>query len=107
MASTNPNGSVCVDRSSQWGNPYVVTISYQEVPGDPMEPEGIRAAERSMAAALFESYAKARLQAFPDWLEPLRGKDLLCFCPEGEECHGDVLLQLVNDEHKDNTESEN
>ena len=64
-----------------------------------MEPEGIRAAERSMAAALFKSYAKARLQAFPNWLEPLRSKDLLCFCPEGEACHGDVLLELIQEHY--------
>ncbi len=42
--------------------------------------------------------AKARLQVF-DWLEPLRGKDLLCFCPEGEACHGDVLLELIQEHY--------
>lgn len=29
-------------------------------------------------------------------IEELRGKDLLCFCPEGEACHGDVLIELAN-----------
>jgi hypothetical protein len=26
----------------------------------------------------------------------LRGKDLLCFCPAGGICHGDVLLEMAN-----------
>ena len=35
------------------------------------------------------------LKREPDWLDSLRGKDLLCWCfPEA--CHGDVLLKLAN-----------
>jgi hypothetical protein len=26
----------------------------------------------------------------------LRGKDLACYCPEGEPCHADVLLEIAN-----------
>lgn len=29
-------------------------------------------------------------------LPQLRGKDLACFCQEGEPCHGDILLELAN-----------
>lgn len=29
-------------------------------------------------------------------LDALRGKDLLCWCPVGEPCHGDTLLELAN-----------
>jgi hypothetical protein len=29
-------------------------------------------------------------------LEPLRGKDLACWCPLSEPCHADVLLELAN-----------
>jgi len=32
----------------------------------------------------------------PD-LAPLRGRDLVCWCAEGEPCHADVLLELAND----------
>ena len=31
-----------------------------------------------------------------DNLEGLRGKNLACFCKEGEVCHGDVLLEIAN-----------
>lgn len=28
----------------------------------------------------------------------LRGKDLACWCPLDEACHGDVLLEIANSE---------
>lgn len=30
------------------------------------------------------------------YLYPLRGKDLACWCKKGDPCHGDVLLELAN-----------
>jgi hypothetical protein len=35
-------------------------------------------------------------KAILDGLGELRGKDLACWCKEGECCHGDVLLKLAN-----------
>ena len=32
--------------------------------------------------------------AFDEWLEPLRGKDLACWCSLDQPCHADVLLEL-------------
>lgn len=31
-----------------------------------------------------------------DDLAELEGKDLACWCPEGEPCHGDVLIEMIN-----------
>lgn len=31
-------------------------------------------------------------------LQSLRGRDLACWCPPGLACHGDVLLELANQE---------
>jgi hypothetical protein len=31
-------------------------------------------------------------------LKDLAGKDLACFCPLGQPCHADVLLELANAE---------
>jgi hypothetical protein len=38
----------------------------------------------------------ARLAADADFLEPLRGLNLACWCPLDEECHADVLLEYAN-----------
>lgn len=37
----------------------------------------------------------------PKSLEPLRGKNLACWCPIGEPCHADVLLEIANQEPTD------
>lgn len=31
-------------------------------------------------------------------LPSLRGRTLMCWCPEGQACHGDYLCQLLNKE---------
>jgi hypothetical protein len=31
------------------------------------------------------------------YIEPLRGKDLACWCPLNQPCHADVLLRLANE----------
>jgi hypothetical protein len=54
---------------------------------------------RAECLRLFASYAKVRMVQDPGWLEPLRGKDLACWCPVGEACHADLLLRLANDLH--------
>ena len=32
-----------------------------------------------------------------DHVEELRGHDLACWCPLGQPCHADVLLEIAND----------
>jgi len=60
-----------------------------------------READRAAVIAQFRAYAVARLATEPGWLEPLRGKDLLCWCtkptdpPGAVVCHGQVILELL------------
>ncbi len=78
-----PADAVYVGRPSRWGNPFIVrahTLSQHEE-----------------AVAYFRGYAEERLGSEPDWLEPLRGKDLVCWCAP-LPCHADVLLDLANRE---------
>jgi hypothetical protein len=32
----------------------------------------------------------------PRFFAPLRGKDLMCWCPLDKPCHADVLLEIAN-----------
>jgi hypothetical protein len=76
-----PKNTVCVTRPGRWGNPF------------PVEP-GHPSAE---VVQRFATYAEARLVQEADWLTPLRGKDLACWCPDdAPACHADVLLRLAN-----------
>ena len=86
-----PPNTVSVTRPGRWGNPY--------------------------SASLFRDYTPAQQTAdFKRWIdgdrgargwagppptadeirEKLGGKNLACFCPLGQPCHADVLLDLAN-----------
>lgn len=73
-----PDGSVAIGRGSVWGNPFIIGAD----------------GERGRVIAKFRQYAVWRLEREPNWLEPLRGKDLACYCAPNP-CHGDVIKELM------------
>lgn len=84
-----PPNTVYVGRPSKWGNNYRV--------GD-FDPDPDHHTERMDAKTAADYYAWA-LSISPGaerWAEPLRGKDLVCWCPLDQPCHADVLLELAN-----------
>lgn len=89
---------VCVTRPGRWGNPFTVGWWLNPATGErfPHRQKWTRRINVPLSLELFREYAESRLSNEPDWLAPLRGKDLYCFCPEGSPCHGDVLLELAN-----------
>lgn len=100
-----PEDAVCVTRPGKWGNPYKVGERH---PGFSHCPEvGIVSPpieNAAIAVKLFRKYALGRLAEEPGWLEPLRGKNLACWCKEDtEHCHADVLLDLANREPEPST----
>lgn len=79
-----PVDAVVVTRSSKsFGNPYRLDGKQDFIAA-------------SVAVEWFQSYAVKRLITEPDWLEPLRGRDLACYCQPMWPCHADVLLVLAN-----------
>lgn len=86
-----PVGAVYVGRRSRWGNPYKLGDSYKS----PISECGMFHVSSDNVLMLFETYAKGRLAMEPDWLDPLRGHDLACWCRVGAVCHADVLLKLA------------
>jgi predicted sulfurtransferase len=96
-----PEGVIDVTRGSRWGNPYKVVKAKD---GYAIEVDGIRTsktfADKNEAAraavGLFRSYAKHMIKEIPEWIEPLRGKDVMCYCSEDAKCHADVLIELAN-----------
>jgi hypothetical protein len=71
-----PPGAVCVGRGTRWGNPFK------------HEPAAVLVAK-------YRSWIVQQPELLAD-LDELRGKDLMCWCPLGEPCHADVLLELAN-----------
>jgi hypothetical protein len=81
-----PPNSVIVDRTSRYGNPH--RVGWCEVCG--VEHN------REAAIAEFRVLAEEKKRWEPEAFEPLRGKDLICFCRLDQACHADVLLELAN-----------
>jgi hypothetical protein len=75
-----PENTAKVDRTTRWGNDFI------------MAHEGTR----HIAVASHREQAKAQAEAFPSYYEPLRGKNLACWCPLDKPCHADALLELAN-----------
>lgn len=55
---------------------------------------------------LYRRHAERELANDPHWLDPLRGKDLSCFCLLDQPCHADILLELANQEQQTNDSPE-
>jgi hypothetical protein len=89
-----PKNSVCVNRGTPYGNPFIV---------DPDKPAGTKIGRLYQTVPTIEDAVacyREYLQESPDLVEKirrnLRGKTLLCFCPLDQPCHADVLLELAN-----------
>lgn len=95
-----PEGAVCVDRSTPWGNPFVV--------GKDGTSERCVELYRYLMTGLICITSKAKYEDqrtvmlyVQGHYQELRGKDLACWCRIGQPCHRDVLLDLANLEPED------
>lgn len=92
-------------RPSRWGNPFYPGMSFKleeggtrilvRHEGEPVAEE-VMVRDRAHAVELHRAWMIACLQADPSLLEPLRGRDLMCWCGPGGECHVDTLIALAN-----------
>ena len=73
-----PSDAVYIGRGSPWGNPFRIG----------------KDGDRALVIARFRAYAERKIQAEPEWITPLEGKNVVCFCAP-LACHGDVLASLV------------
>ena len=91
-----PPNTVKVDRSTKWGNPFFVGETYpivEEGSSTPIGQSKIETVEDAVSA--FRPWCEEYMGQWGD-LEPLRGKNLACWCKPGAPCHADVLLELAN-----------
>jgi hypothetical protein len=92
-----PEGAIYVGRPSRWGNPFEAASFGQRFAVDAFAVH-IAAyfgwEDRAFRRAFHPWPVESR--AFEDWIAPLRGHDLACWCPLDAPCHADVLLELAN-----------
>lgn len=93
-----PPNTVKVDRTTKWGNPFVVG-KVAALAG------GRKVADRRHAFVLYRSVAFDNSRLVEAARAELRGKNLACWCPlidpdypHEDICHAAVLLQIANAE---------
>jgi hypothetical protein len=98
-----PPNTVKVDRTSQWGNPFVIgKVSPGKSvlgAGTPSELCGVPVRDRAQAIELFRKWIYSESNLAGEWrrsVRALRGKNLACWCPLGGPCHAEILLSLAN-----------
>lgn len=77
----NPN-AIYVGRGKgergKWGNPFKVS------------EYGLK-----KCLELYREWLMEKLAHDPEFLEPLRGKDLVCFCKLDQPCHADIIIEMI------------
>ena len=89
-----PENTVKVDRSTPWGNPFIVGKH-----GTRAECVRLYAILMAGNACLSTGNVREQLESF-EYVRAhraeLRGKNLACWCPLGAQCHANILLEIVN-----------
>lgn len=93
----NPD-AVIVARPSKHGNPFEIgkTYLWVSVEGGPLERHIV---SRADAVAVYRSWRAGDLYAgvrSPEPVDDVRGRDVACWCPPDEPCHGDVVIEEAN-----------
>lgn len=80
-----PENTVYVGRPSYWGNPF-------------LHGHGNIEKMRPILVELFRDWIENDIDAedLRNNIHLLRGKNLACWCPIGQPCHADVLLEHAN-----------
>jgi hypothetical protein len=88
-----PPGAVVVSRPGPFGNPWTVEAARKA------GFTGTDAEVAALCASLFRNGMRQRLpvcEPILARLHELRGRDLACWCPPDQACHGDVLIEMAN-----------
>lgn len=107
-----PDGAIYVGRPTVWGNPFggcglpvpATVVLYGNAARGIWRPDAL------LALAVSDATGQQVYAAMLAWTKRmgdhplhmirahLTGRDLVCWCREGDPCHGDVLLELANRE---------
>ena len=93
-----PPGAVYVGRPTAWGNPFESAEAFRAWL---LRGEIYLSDLRDQSLFPWTPESKTKLQAMREAIlgnvRTLRGKQLLCWCGLGQDCHGDVLAELANE----------
>jgi len=88
-----PPNTLKVDRTTKWGNPFVIGKEIPMIPGRLVQ-------DRRHAFSLYYGFAPLNETLVAMARTELRGKNLACWCPKDDPyedcCHAAVLLEIAN-----------
>lgn len=92
-----PKDAVYVGCPTQWGNPFEASVLGQEgaVKAYAVHLASYFGWESRMVRRAFHPLP-VQSKAFEHWIAPLRGRDLVCWCPLDQPCHANVLLEMAS-----------
>lgn len=93
-----PENTISVTRPGKYGNPFPINSLQRFVDAETGQEFEGRIVDAKGSLAFFRKYAEERASKGAQWLLPLRGKNLACWCADGAQCHADILLELANRE---------
>ncbi len=96
-----PPNTMSVTRPGPWGNPYYPGCGLGFGGFDEnMRPVHWPLLTAADAVRHFREYLRLMRrdepERFEEYITPLRGSNLACWCPLDQPCHADVLLELAN-----------
>jgi hypothetical protein len=99
-----PPNTVKVDRTTKWGNPFVVgphgkakdCVKYFALGLCGYDVLGLKTGDGKWTIDVMHDYRKTVKRD----IYRLRDKNLACWCRPGAPCHADILLQIAADQHK-------
>lgn len=90
-----PPGAVYVGRPTRWANPFRVGMQ-----DEANAHFGRLTAQQAVDLFALHTGPMGNYEYDDETLARLRrelgGKDLVCWCPDGDPCHADVLLEIAN-----------
>src|SRR5262245_60460046 len=89
-----PPNTLKIDRSTKWGNPFKIG----ENAVHPTTRKSVQVPTAEVAVELFAIHLQtnAGAKVAEAAQRELRGRNLACWCKDGDTCHGDVLLRIAN-----------
>lgn len=96
-----PEDVVRIDRMSRWGNPFVIGATVTRGPAGNQHWD--TPLTRDDVLTMYSFYLAGKLAVAPDFLEPLRGKRLACWCRPAvgfggrRMCHGQIIAGRLYD----------
>ena len=95
-----PPNTVYVGRGTEYGNAFnktqiAVTFGQKGYPMPLVALHTEPSLERCLDMYIASLFTV--LSFDPEFLAPLKGRNLACWCKEGEPCHADILLKLANE----------